>query len=101
MQTLISPSLGLGGVQQYTSSGVELGRSDPFFGFDTIINPNAAVAIDDVKIALTIGGTSGNVDNVVVNAAAVPGPIAGAGLPGLLLASSGLIASWRRRKKTP
>jgi hypothetical protein len=61
----------LGGVQQYTSSGVELGRSHPFFGFDTIINPNAAVAIDDVKIALTIGGTSGNMDNIVVNAAAV------------------------------
>jgi hypothetical protein len=67
-------------------------QADPGNGFYSVTARFTITANDVVGISNTTA-------DIAFVAASVPGPIAGAGLPGLILASGGLLGWWRRRRK--
>ena len=76
--------------------------SNPFTWY-VDIQAGAGEAITGLVLSSTIDTPSGccfETDNYSAIPSSVPGPIAGAGLPGLILASGILLASARRRRKS-
>lgn len=89
---------GIGGLPEF-----QLGGNFNFQpGFITLSLPSFVAIGSNEFLRITSGGTgniAGQIDAVGIstNAAPVPGPIVGAGLPGLVMALGGFVA-WRRRR---
>lgn len=85
------------------SSGTNPISSTPYSGlFATSFLQSVVVPGQFSLLAVYTINASGSVDtNTTVNISAVPGPIVGAGLPGLMMAGAGLLAFARRRRKKP
>jgi hypothetical protein len=76
------------------SNGVTVSSSDNLLHSSVPFAPVTSLVVTD-DIGVNPGGTISSVEKQFV-----PGPVVGAGLPGLAMACGGLLAWWRRRRRS-